>query len=248
MTSPRGASKSTRRPWKGYAVAAAGLLVVAGVVGVGVAAQQNGEAPPGSPVVIHENPVDTGGEPEFDMSRRIDGDPTALGAVDAPVVLVEYADFRCPFCGIYARDTMPQLVQEYVGSGEVRMEWRDFPVFGDESVAAAVAARAAGEQGLFWEFGEVVFADAPERGHVALPPERLIEIAQQIGVPDMAAFEADLTNPQLLARVDADTAEARSLGVTGTPTFLVNDTPLSGAQPITAFRDAIEAELEQARN
>ena len=128
------------------------------------------------------------------------------------------------------------------------MEWRDFPVFGDESVAAAVAARAAGEQGLFWEFGEVVFADAPERGHVALPPERLIEIAQQIGVPDMAAFEADLTNPELLARVDADIAEARSLGVTGTPTFLVNDTPLSGALPITVFRDAIEAELEQARN
>ena len=248
MTSPRSASKSTRPPWKGYAVAAAGLLVVAGVVGVGVAAQQNGEAPPGSPVVIHDNPADTGGEPEFDMSRRIDGDPTALGAVDAPVVLVEYADFRCPFCGVYARDTMPQLVQEYVDSGEVRMEWRDFPVFGDESVAAAVAARAAGEQGLFWEFGEVVFADAPERGHVALPPERLIEIAQQIGVPDMAAFEADLTNPEFLARVDADIAEARSLGVTGTPTFLVNDTPMSGAQPMTAFRDAIEAELEQARN
>ncbi len=248
MTTPRSTTKSTRRPWKGYAVAAAGLLVVAGVAGVGIAAQQNDEAPPGPNVAIQDDPAGANGEPEFDLSRRIDGDPTALGAVDAPVVLIEYADYRCPFCGIYARETMPQLIQDFVDSGDVRMEWRDLPVFGDESVAAAVAARAAGEQGLFWEFGEVVFADAPERGHVALPRERLIAIAEQIGVPDMAAFEADLTDPDLLARVDADLAEARSLGLTGTPTFLVNDTPLSGAQPSAAFRDAIEAELEQAKD
>jgi len=248
MSSPRTSSNSTRRPWKGYALAVAGLLVVAGVVGVGVAAQPSGDAAPGTTSGTKQNPSESGSAAELDMSRRIDGDPTALGAVDAPVVLIEYADFRCPFCGVYARDTMPQLIQEYVDSGEVRMEWRDLPVFGDESVAAAVAARAAGEQGLFWEFGEVVFADAPERGHVALPRERLIEIAQEIGVPDIAAFEADLTNPELMALVEADLAEARALGATGTPTFLVNDTPLSGAQPISVFRDVIETELEQAKN
>jgi protein-disulfide isomerase len=248
MSSSRGTKKSTHRSWKGYALAAIGLLVVAGVVGVGIAAQQGGEAASGGPAGAYDNPTDSGGELKFDMSRRIEGDPTALGAVDAPVVLIEYADFRCPFCGIYARDTMPQLIQEYVDAGVVRMEWRDLPVFGDESVAAAVAARAAGEQDLFWEFSEVVFAGAPERGHVALPRERLIEIAQEIGMPDIAAFEAGLTDPELLARVEADLAEARALGATGTPTFLVNDTPLSGAQPLSVFREVIEAELEQARN
>jgi len=248
MSSQRSTSTSTLRSWKGYALAAAGLLVVAVVVGVGVTAQQSGNAAPGASGDPNENPADTSEGSELDMSRRIDGDPLALGAVDAPVVLIEYADFRCPFCGVYARDTLPQLIEEYVDAGVVRMEWRDLPVFGDESVAAAVAARAAGEQGLFWDFSEVIFANAPERGHVALPRERLIEIAEQIGVPDMAAFEADLTDPELLTRVEADLAEARSLGATGTPTFLVNDTPLSGAQPISAFRDAIEAELEQARN
>lgn len=228
-------------------MATAGLLVV-GVIAIGVAAQQAGGMGSGAAVAPIESPAANGGEPEFDLSRRIDGDPTSLGDVDAPVVLIEYADFRCPFCGVYARDTMPQLIDEYVESGQVRLEWRDMPVFGDESFDAAVAARAAGEQGLFWEFGEAIYAGAPERGHVALPHERLIEIAQQIGVPDMAAFEADLTNSELLERVNADFAEARSIGVTGTPTFLVNDTPLSGAQPLAAFQAAIEAELEQTGN
>lgn len=245
--SPSGSKRSSAgRSWKGYAIAAALLVLVAGVVGVGVAAQQPADQGAMSPGSSSSNPAEAGGEPEFDLSRRIEGDPTAIGAVDAPVVLVEYADFRCPFCGVYARDTMPQLIDEYVESGQVRMEWRDMPVFGEESLEAAVAARAAGEQGLFWEFSEAVFADAPERGHVALPPERVREIAEQIGVPDMAAFEADLTNPELRERVNADFAEGRSIGITGTPTFLVNDTPLSGAQPLAAFQAAIEAELDQA--
>jgi protein-disulfide isomerase len=182
----------------------------------------------------------------LNLARRIDGDPTALGSVDAPVVLVEFADYRCPFCGVFARDTMPLLVKEYVDSGQLRIEWRDFPVFGDESVAAAVAGRAAGAQGKFWEFHEVVFANAPERGHPELPKERLIEIAKEIGVADIDRFTADLDNPELAAAVSADQAEAAAIGVTSTPIFVINDTPVSGAQPADVFREIIDAEIARA--
>lgn len=177
-----------------------------------------------------------------DLSRRIEGDPTAIGAVDAPVVLIEFADYRCPFCGIFARGSLPVLVEEYVDKGDLRVEWRDVPVFGDESIAAAVAARAAGEQDLFWEYNAAVFA-YEGRDHQALPRERLLEIAIEVGVPDLAAFEAGLDDPELAERVARDAAEAESLGVRSTPTFLIGQTPVMGAQPVATFREAIEAEL-----
>lgn len=180
-----------------------------------------------------------------DFSRRIDGDPTAIGDVDAPVVLIEYADYRCPYCGVYARDTLPTIIQDYVDAGQVRVEWRDVPIFGDESFDTAVAARAAGEQGLFWEYSNAVFA-YDGSGRQDLPRERLVEIATEIGVPDITAFTAALDSPALIDLVTADLQEAQSIGVQSTPTFIVGQTPIMGAQPLEAFRQVIEAELERA--
>jgi protein-disulfide isomerase len=217
------------------------VLAVVAVVIVGVVAQQ--AAGDSSSAVVEEQSGENSGEQTLDLARRIDGEVTALGEVDAPVVLVEYSDFRCPFCGVFARDTLPVLVEEYVETGQVRIEWRDLPVLGDESVAAAVAARAAGEQGYFWEFAEVVYAGAPERGHVSLPPERLLEIATQIGVPDLDQFVADLDSAEILAAVQRDAAEAQYLGIASTPLFVVNETPVAGAMPLQVFRDTIDSEL-----
>jgi protein-disulfide isomerase len=134
-----------------------GLVAIVAVLGIGVAAQSG--TGPGAATA-----PDTAASPSAapkDMARRIPGDPTALGDPQAPVVLVEYSDLRCPFCGIYARETLPLLVNEYVQSGKLRVEWRDFPVFGQESIDAAVADRAAGEQGKFWQFNAATYAHAP---------------------------------------------------------------------------------------
>ncbi|WP_019482549.1 DsbA family protein [Arthrobacter sp. TB 23] len=225
------------------ALASAVLLLFVGIFAYqGGVSQQNAQA--GQETQSSSGSSETG----LDVARRIADDPTALGDVDAPVVMIEYADYRCPFCGLFARDTLPPLVDKYVESGDLRIEWRDLPVFGDESFAAAVAGRAAGEQGLFWEFNKAVFDIAPERGHAELPRERLLEIAAEIGVPDMAKFEADLDSEKLEQAVTTDAQEAATLGATGTPTFLVNDTPFVGAQPLATFEEAIDAALEQAES
>lgn len=221
---------------------AAGLAVIAALVVAGGLAQQTGGASSPEPTTTAQE----GTEPAFDLSRRIEGDPLAWGAIDAPVVIVEYSDFRCPFCALFARDTLPLLLEEYVDEGLVRLEWRDLPVFGEESMLAAVGGRAAAEQGRFWEFQEAIYADAPQRGHPDLSRERLLAYAEQSGVPDIAQFTVDLDDPALRAAVTADQQEGFSLGATGTPTFLVNDTPLVGAQPIEAFRAAIDQELREA--
>ncbi|MHA7277779.1 DsbA family protein [Arthrobacter sp. HLT1-21] len=222
------------------AFASAVLLLFVGILAYQGGVSQNAQAVPET-----QNSPESS-ETELDVSRRIADDPTALGDVDAPVVMIEYADYRCPFCGLFARDTLPPLVDKYVESGDLRIEWRDLPVFGDESFAAAVAGRAAGEQGLFWEFNKAVFEIAPERGHAELPRERLLEIAAEVGVPDMATFEADLDSEELKQAVTTDSQEATALGATGTPTFLVNGTPFVGAQPLATFEEAIDTALKQA--
>lgn len=109
-----------------------------------------------------------------------------------------------------------------------------------------MAARAAGEQGLFWEFQEAVFAAAPDRGHADLPLDRLREFAREIGVPDLERLERDMVSGELFNRVKADRDEGFALGVNSTPTFLVNDVPLSGAQPLDTFRTVIEQALDRA--
>ena len=183
----------------------------------------------------------------IDMSRRIDGDPTAMGPADAPVVMVAYADYRCPFCSLFEQQTLPTIAAEFVAKGLVRYEFRDMPLFGQQSVDAAVAGRAAGNQGKFWEFMSAVSANGVvEGGHPDLPRERLLGFAEVAGVPDIAQFTADLDDPALLAAVRADLAEGQKIGFSGVPAFLVGDIPVIGAQPADVFRQAINQELDQA--
>lgn len=180
-----------------------------------------------------------------DLSRRLEGDPLALGDVDAPVVMLEFADFRCPYCGVFAREALPEIVEDYVDAGLLRIEWWDAPIFGGESFDAAVAARAAGEQGMFWEYYDALFSYEGS-DHQDLPKERLLEIAEEIGIPDMAEFEADLDNPELSEAVGTDFGLAQSIGAYSTPAFIIGTTPIMGAQPIHVFHEAIQEELEKA--
>ncbi|WP_162802212.1 DsbA family protein [Ornithinimicrobium murale] len=178
----------------------------------------------------------------LDLPRREADDPLAMGDVDAPVVIIEYADYRCPFCASWGRDVQPQL-QDLVDDGTLRIEFRDRVLFGADSEATALAARAAGEQGMYWEFHDAVYAAAPDSGHPDMPREKLLGLAEEIAIPDLEKFEADLDSPELREAMQADNAEGESLGVRSTPTFLVNTVAIVGAQPEQVFRQAIEQEL-----
>lgn len=169
----------------------------------------------------------------------------ALGEVDAPVVLIEYADFRCPYCIRWAREVKPELM-EVVEDGTLRIEFRDFPVLGEESELVAAAGRAAAEQNLFWEFYDALAQDAPETGHPDLPRARLLEIAEEIGMPDLAQFEADLDDPEIAAAIEADRQEALDAGFGGTPAFLINSQSVGGFTDAPVFLQIIDAEAAAA--
>ncbi|MBN3512093.1 DsbA family protein [Mycolicibacterium nivoides] len=177
------------------------------------------------------------------VERRQAGDPLALGAPDAPVALVVFSDYRCPFCAKFSRDIEPELVNRYVDAGRLRIEWRDFPIFGPQSMSAARAGRAAAEQGKFWEFNSAVYAAAPERSKADLTDEALIDFARQAGVPDIDKFTAGMRGSAFDAAINSDLAQGTGIGVPSTPAFLINDVPMLGAQPIEDFVRAIDGAL-----
>ncbi len=222
-----------RRTW--------GILAAVAVViltGVGAVSLATGLTPKSPTTANQPSPSASSAIP--DLARRIPQDPLALGSVSAPVVMIEYADFRCPFCAAFNRDTMPALIKNYVDTGVLRIEWRDFPVFGQQSIDAAVAARAAGEQGKFWQYHDALYALAPSGAHADLTRAVLIQTARTVGVADMDAFTRELDSTALLKLVQTDAAEAQALGASGTPSFLIGNQPIVGAQPLSVFQQVID--------
>ncbi len=179
------------------------------------------------------------------LVRRDAADPMARGVVDAPVVMIAYSEFQCPFCGKFARDTEPTLVEKYVDDGTLRIEWRDFPYLGPESSLAARGGRAAAAQDRFWEFEEAMYADQLPPNSGRLDEDYLASVAADIGL-DVDKFRADLASPDLEKAVQEDFAEGQAIGVTGTPAFVINGVPVIGAQPTAVFEQTIENAAEDA--
>src|SRR5438093_6348695 len=177
--------------------------------------------------------------PVFKAEVGVEGAPF-LGPVAAPVTIVEFSDFQCPFC----KQVVPTLTQVRSRYGEkVKLVYRDFPIDGLHPQArnAAEAARCAHDQGKFWEYHDALFANAPKAS-----PEQLRAYAQQVGL-ELPSFERCLASGTHAATVQKSVDEAIRLGVTGTPAFFINGELLSGAQPLEALTRAIERELARGR-
>ncbi|WP_432141978.1 DsbA family protein [Streptomyces sp. bgisy084] len=179
-------------------------------------------------------------------SRRADGDPLAIGKKDAPVVLVEYADYQCSFCGRFTRETQPGLIKKFVDQGTLRIEFRNFTVFGAHSERAARASWAAGQQGKFWQLHDELYAKT--RKGAALAEDKLVEMARKSGVDDLDKFRTDMNSADAERALKKDQDEGYQLGVQSTPSFLVNGRPVAGAQPQEVFARAIEEAAARAKH
>lgn len=182
-------------------------------------------------------------EPGFE--KRDPNDYMAIGDVNAPVVLVEWFDVRCTYCTQFARETLPVLIQDYVDTGKVRIEFRDVAFFGPESQRGAAALRAAGEQGKFIEYMRALYEAAPERGRAEMTDDELLDYAKAAGVPDLDKFAADATRDDLMQAVAESTDESQQLGVNSVPFFAVGREPLTGAQPVENFRKLLDTALAE---
>ena len=159
------------------------------------------------------------------------------GAKDAPITIVEFADYECGYCS-RVLGSVDEVMRRY--AGKVRLVFRDFPLsFHPNAVPAAIAARCAGAQGKFWEMHKTLFQHQSE-----LTADNFKTWAGELGL-NLEAFAKCSADPATQAAIDADTKAGAKVGVSGTPAFFINGLSLSGAQPLEAFVSAIDAELER---
>jgi protein-disulfide isomerase len=172
-------------------------------------------------------------------------DGHAVGAADAPVTVEVWADFQCPYCALFTTQVEPLIVTTYVETGQVRLVFRDLAFLGEESRWAAVAARLAEEQGAFWPYHDYLFANQQRENGGGFSLDRLQECAGRIGL-DMTVFDAGLqidaartTFAQIRAEFEAD---ASRLGISATPSVVVNDALLEASDWATV-KAAVDAAL-----
>jgi protein-disulfide isomerase len=178
-----------------------------------------------------------------------------LGDPNAPVTMIEYGDYQCPYCGEeFFAQTEPLIVQNYVNTGKVRFVFRDFAFLGPESTAAANAAQCANDQGKLWAYHDALYtgkvADDKKGGGENdgyFSAAQLVKLGQQIGISDMTKFTGCVQNSSNASVVSQGQADAASQGVNSTPTFYINGTQVLGAQPFGQFQTIIEAALAAAK-
>jgi len=187
-------------------------------------------------------------QPANVMAKVSVADNPSLGKSDAPVTVIEFSDYQCPFCQRFVRNTLPALKTDYIDTGKVRYVFRDFPLaMHRQARKAAEAAHCAGEQGKYWEMHDVIF-----NNQQALKVEDLKEHASSLDL-EPAAFNNCLEQGKYAAEIDKDFADGSTAGITGTPSFFIGKTEpngtiegtlIRGAQPITAFRQVIDGLLD----
>ncbi|MEN4013851.1 MAG: thioredoxin domain-containing protein [Bellilinea sp.] len=179
---------------------------------------------PDAPIEVVRYPVDEANNPSF-------------GPADAPITIIEFSDYECPFCTRWHAEVWPKLLETY--GEKIRLVYRDFPLSSIHPNAseAAEAANCANEQGKFWEYHDLLFQASQGLGREAYEA-----YASQLDL-DLDGFKACLDEKRYADEVTADYEFARQLGVQSTPTFFINGVALIGAQPFEVFQEVIDLEL-----
>ncbi len=172
-----------------------------------------------------------------------------LGSNDAPITLVEFGDYQCFFCNKFFHETESNILKNYVETGKVKIIFKDFTIIGPDSIAAAQATHCANDQGKFWEFHDELYNNWGGENNGWASNENLVKFASNIGL-DLGEFNQCMSDGKYEHLVAASSADARNLGITGTPAFFVigpdNEiTRISGAQPYDVFINIFEKELQK---
>lgn len=174
-----------------------------------------------------------------------------IGNVDAKVTIVEYADFKCPLCGRFFRETEPQIIKDYINSGKANIEFRPLPIIAKDSTVAALGAYCSAEQNKFEQYHNAVF-DYIYTNHYSkslkdenadiFTLEKLTEIATSQGI-EAVAFKNCMTSNKYSSAIEASENAAKSDGANATPTIIIGKQKIVGAQPFAIYKPFIESQL-----
>lgn len=167
-----------------------------------------------------------------------------LGDSNAKVTIIEFADYRCPFCEQFFSQTMPQIMQNYVSTGKVKFAFRNYAFLGPASTVAADAAECANDQGKFWAFHDYLYKNQPPETDTSMyNSDTLTKAAVSLGM-DGTKFKNCVDTKADDSKVQQDFLDGQKAGVTGTPGFFVNGAFINGAEPYSVFQQAIDAALK----
>ena len=180
----------------------------------------------------------------FDLaSSLLSGSPPTLGSPSAPVTIVEFGDYQCPTCGAWYHSQEALLIQNLVDTGKAKLVWRDFDYFGPDSVSASEAAYAAGEQGKFWQFHNLLFQSQQTPNNGWASRQNMETFARQLGL-NMTEFDQSFNSGKYDSLINANHNLGIQAGVTGTPTFFLigpngKMITIAGGQPESVFERAV---------
>ena len=191
--------------------------------------------------------------PSAELKELVEGlwrldpdDPMAVGDLDADIVMQVYFDFRCGYCAKAATETEPKM-QHYIDDGTVRVEYHNLAILGDESTLLAQGAVAAANQGKFLEYHSYVYDHHVAGDAVEASEDGIAAVAKAIGVADLEKFRADMTAPVTVAAIEDVRTTATSLGISGTPAFIVGYSYVPGFIPIETMDQVIATELARPK-
>ena len=179
-----------------------------------------------------------------------DNDPV-IGNPDAPITIIEFSDFQCPFCARFHIQTLPTIMEEYIEKGSVKLVFRDFPIqsIHPNAVPASVAAECANEQGKFKQMHDILFEKQNEWSNLetVYAIELFNQYSEQINL-EQEQFSSCLSTAKYVKEIQNDLNDGRTYGVTGTPGFFIGNqemgfVELKGAQPFESFKKVIDRQL-----
>lgn len=219
-----------------------GAIILAGVLISAAIIFSNGSF--GRPAADVGGVLNRGDQPQAKVSED---DDAFLGDENAPVVMIEFSDFQCPFCRSFWQDTFPKIKSQYIDTGKVKFVYRDFPLsFHAGAMPAAQAAECAEDQGKFWEMHDKIFSEQAKQGGgtIQFGVADVKKWAGEIGL-DTGKLNSCLDSQKYAEEVEKDIADGSSAGVSGTPGFFINGRLVVGAQPFSVFQSLIEEELQK---
>ena len=200
-------------------------------------------------LVLEEAEIPNTTSQEIGLSVFTENGSPYLGDPNAPITLVEFGDYQCFFCNKFFHDTEQKLLENYVDTGKVKIIFKDFTIIGPDSKTAAHAAHCADDQGLFWEYHDMLYNNWTGENNGWASSENLLRMAQDVGL-NIDEFTDCMRNEIHTQIISASNADARTLGLTGTPGFFVISpnnqvTKIPGAQPFDVFQKIFDSELEK---
>jgi protein-disulfide isomerase len=203
-----------------------------------------------SELVLEPTPtIQEFGPPKVSMATFLENGSPILGNHNAPVTLVEFGDYQCHFCNVFFHSTEDDILENYVETGKVKMIFKDYNIIGPDSVTASHGAHCANDQGLFWEYHDILYSNWTGENNGWASSENLTKFAQELGL-DMDEWVECMLNETHSQIILASNEDAKSLEITGTPAFFVigpdgETTRVFGAQPFEVFEKIFEIELRK---